>query len=355
MMVLLDMPAMTLTVLALLFFLDERYALCAVACVGLVLVKETSVTTPAVFVGWLWFKGRRREALYFVAPAAALAMWLFALRQSTGHWLGNEEFAQYNVTSALDPLHIAFAFASRTWFLFVSDGHWIGTVALLLGWRLLRSPEWNLALTVGLAQVIIVTVFGGAELERYLVPVLPVLYAAMATAALVYRQRWRWISAVAMLAFLVAGWFWNAPYPRPYEDNLDMVNFVRTNQDAAQYLEEHYPNARVASAWPFTAALRHPEFGYVRRSMNVLEAPGLHLAELKALGRENFDIAVIFTNKPPSRGRLLNLPLLRRFVRHYYDFAPQATREEIRTGLGFVPVRRWQRGDQWIEIYAPER
>jgi len=49
MMVLLDMPAMTLTILALLLFFDERYAACAVAATALVLVKETAITTPMVF------------------------------------------------------------------------------------------------------------------------------------------------------------------------------------------------------------------------------------------------------------------------------------------------------------------
>ncbi len=51
MMVLLDMPAMTLTVLALLLFFDERYAACALATTALVLVKETAISTPMVFAG----------------------------------------------------------------------------------------------------------------------------------------------------------------------------------------------------------------------------------------------------------------------------------------------------------------
>jgi len=47
-MILLDMPAMTFTALALLLFLDERYAACAAASPALVLMKETSITTPMV-------------------------------------------------------------------------------------------------------------------------------------------------------------------------------------------------------------------------------------------------------------------------------------------------------------------
>jgi 4-amino-4-deoxy-L-arabinose transferase-like glycosyltransferase len=354
MMVLLDMPAMTLTLAALLLFLNRRYSFCAAVCVALVLTKETAITAPAVFAGWLWLKERkRREALYFIAPAAALGIWLAVLHRATGHWLGNEEFAQYNVGSALEPFHVAFALLARAWFLFVADGHFIGSVALFLGWRLLRGTEWTVASLVAGAQLLVVTVFGGAELERYLVPVLPILYAAMATTAAVYSRRWRWISHSAMLALLVAGWFWSTPFPWPYEDNLDMVDFVRLHQAAAQYLEAHAPSARIASAWPFTDAIQHPEFGYVKQPLNSLKAPDLHLSGIASLGRDNFDLLVMFPNKRPVKGSLLNVAPLRDFLRHYYDYAPQASAEEIRQGIGFVPVKRWQRGQQWIEIYAP--
>lgn len=354
MMVLLDMPAMTFTLAALLLFLNRRYALCAALCVALVLIKETAITAPAVFALWLWLKeSKRREALYFMAPAAALGIWLAALHRTTGHWLGNEEFAQYNVGSALDPFHIAFALLARAWFLFVADGRFIGSVALFLGWRLLRGAEWTISFLVAAAQLSVVTVFGGAELERYLVPVLPILYAAMATAAAVYSQRWRWISHSAMLALLVAGWFCSTPFPWPYEDNLDMVDFVRLHQDAADYLEAHAPSARIASAWPFTDAIKHPEFGYVKQPLNSLKAPDLHLTGIGGLGHENFDLLVMFPNKRAVKGSLLDVAPLRDFLRHYYDYEPQASAEEILQGIGFVPIKRWQRRRQWIEIYAP--
>ena len=355
MMVLLDMPAMTLTLVALLLFLDRRYAPCAAVCICLVLVKETAITAPVVFGSWLWIKLRRpRQALYFLAPAVALGIWLITLHHATGHWLGNQEFAQYNVGSALEPFHIGFALLSRLWYLFVADGRCIGTVALLLGWRFLRGAEWTITLLVGGAQLLVVTLFGGAELERYVVPALPVLYAAMATAASIYRARLRWASHGAMLILLVASCFWSTPFPWPYEDNLDLVDFVRLHQHAAGYLETYAPSARIASAWPLTDELLHPEFGYVKQPLRALKAPGLHFGDISGLGRENFDLLVVFTNKRPVKGSLLDLRPLRGFLRHYYDYEPQASAEEIRQGIGFVPIKRWQSGAQWIEIYAPE-
>ncbi len=352
MLVMLDMPAMTFTILALLLFLEERYVACALVCAVLVLIKETAITTPAVFAAWLWFREKRRkEAIYFAAPAVGLGIWLMVLHSATGHWLGSAEFGSQNVGGALEPLHIAAALGMRAWFLFVGDGHWIGAVALLAGWRLLRGKEWTIAALVAVAQLLMVTVLGYAELERYLLPVLPILYAAVATAASAYPAKWRWTSHTAMLAFLILGWFWNPPYPYPYEDNLTMVDFVRLQQDAAAFLELNAPNQRIASVWPFYVAIQNPEFGYVDRPLIGVEAPGLRVEELARLDRRTCDVLVVFRRLPPIEGTFLDIAPLRGFLGPHYH--PQATEDEIRAKLGFVPLMRWTRRNQWIEVYIP--
>jgi 4-amino-4-deoxy-L-arabinose transferase-like glycosyltransferase len=352
MMVLLDMPAMVLTVLSLLLFLKERYAACAVASTLLVLVKETAITTPVVFAAWLWFQEKRRvQACYFLAPAAALAGWLAVLHGVTGYWTGNAEFARYNVAGSLEPLHLLAAIVRRAWFLFVSDGHWMGTLALAIGWRLLRGRDWKVAGYVAGAQTLIVTLLGGAILERYLLPVLPILYAAMAAAASAYPAAWRRASHTIMIALLWTGWFWNPPYPFPAENNLTMIDYVRLQKDAANYLEAYASGRRIASVWPLTDALRRPEFGYVRRPMRVVQAPGSSAAELARINRNDFDLLAVYGQTP---NWLLELDLVQRLLRRYYDYRPPATDEEIRSGLGLVPLMRVERGDLWIQIYSPQ-
>ncbi len=76
MMAQLDMPAMVLTILALLLFLKRRYAWAAAAGVALVLVKETGIVVPLVFFIALLRRKNWRHASYFVAPAIALSAWL---------------------------------------------------------------------------------------------------------------------------------------------------------------------------------------------------------------------------------------------------------------------------------------
>jgi 4-amino-4-deoxy-L-arabinose transferase-like glycosyltransferase len=355
-MILLDMPAMTFTALALLLFLDERYAACAAACTALVLIKETSISTPMVFGAWLLFRERKlREALYFFAPAIALGAWLVLLHHKTGYWLGNEEFARYNVSDSLSFLHIVLGFAGRLHFLFIADGRFIGTIALFAGFRMLRGRAWKIAGLVAVAQVVVVTVFGGAMLERYLIPVLPILYAAIAAAASVYPASWRWCSHTAMLALLIAGWFWNPPYPFSYENNLAWTDFVTLQKEAANYLEAYAPDKRIASAWPFTGAIKHPYLGYVQRPLASVEIPGLHLDDIAGFDRNSYDLLVVYEKFWTFEGRAFDNALLRPIIRQYRDYHPQATEAEIHDGTGLIPIRRWDRGGQWIVIYAKPR
>jgi hypothetical protein len=352
---LLDMPAMTLTVLALLLFFDGRYAACAAAATALVLVKETAITTPMVFAAWLWFRERRREALYFLAPAAALGLWLLELHHATGLWLGNEEFAQSNVSQALRFSHIAYAFGRRIYMLFISDGHFLGTAALIAGWRLLRGKEWTIAGLVAAAQAIVVTVLGGAVLDRYMLPVLPILYAAIAVAGSAWSRPVRLVAQGAMVTLFIIGWFWNPLVPFPYENNLAMVDFVRLQQDAARYLEDHEGNKRIATAWPFSEALVTPEFGYVRRPLNRTVHTGVRQADLAQLNPKDFDVLVLYSRVWPVDPRLLAIHPVRSLLETFLDLNFNATSDEVRSTLGFVPVVRWTRGGQWIEIYLPQK
>lgn len=355
MMAQLDMPVMTFTALALLLFLDDRLVACAVACTALVMCKETAISTPFVFAVWLWFHDRkRRQAFYFLAPAVALGIWLMALHHGTGHWLGNQEFAQYNVSESLQLGHIFGTLERRLYFLFISDGLWIGAITLFVGARFLRGPEWTLAFIVTGAQLLVVSVLGGASLDRYALPAFPVLYAAIAAAGSAYPPNWRWITQAAMAFALLIGLWWNPPYPFSFENNLAMMDFVGLQQEAAAYLENHAPNARIASAWPFTDAISRPEFGYVQHPMKVERAEDFRLTSLANLDRSKVDVLVVFSRTWALDGGALDYQFVRDYLRRNWGYYSQATPQQIHAGWGFSPVLRWTRRGQWIEIYLRE-
>ena len=354
MLVLLDMPAMTLTVLALYLFLRERYGWCAVASTVLVLTKETAITTPLVFAAWLWFaEGRRRTALYFAAPMLAMAAWLAVLYRGTGHFLGNDEFVAFNVRQAIAPLHIVSAILHHLWTLFGADGKFLGSVALYAGWKALRGRSWNVALWVAGAQVAVVTLFGGALLDRYLLPVLPIVLIGMAVAASAYTAHWRWASHFMMVVLLVCGWFWYPPYPFPLENNLSMVDFVRLQKSAAGYLERNAAGKRIASVWPFTDAIRRPEFGYVQRALTPVPLRGLGPSGLAGANPRDYDLLVVYSRSWAVERSVGGMPFVRALLRRYLYYEPEAMSGEIREISGLAPIARWELGTQWIVVYGP--
>jgi len=185
--------------------------------------------------------------------------------------------------------------------------------------------------------------------------VLPILYAAFAVAASAWSRPVRLITQSAMGTLFIVGWFWNPPVPFPLENNLAMVDFVRLQQDAAQYLEDHEANRRIATAWPFSEAINNPEFGYVRRPLNrAIWADGMRQADLAKLNPKDFDVLVLYTRDWPVDPRLLNIQPVRSLLATFMGLDFNATSDEVRSTLGFVPVIRWTRGGQWIEIYLPE-
>ncbi len=356
MMAQLDMPAMVFTLLALLLFLKKRYGAAAAACVALVLIKETGLVTSGVFLAILLYRKKRNTAAYFVAPLIALSLWLLMLHHATRFWLGDPGFAHYNVTYSLHPVRMLFSFGRRIYYLFAGEFRWVGTVLLIAAFRkagALKTFGWFTASAVGGATILLVSAFGGAELERYLLPVLPLFYIAVGVALTYQRRAVNFVAIPALLAGLAANLFWNPPYPFPFENNLAMVDFVRLQQTAAGFVQQTQAGKTIATAWPYTAALRRTEYGFVERKMRVVETHDFHPSSIKALPPSSFDVLIVYTRTWEPEKSVLLLPAVREFLRHFYSWQPEITAEEC-AGLGLREIVSWERHGQRITVYARE-
>ena len=351
----LDLPATLMTVVVLVLFLDGSVAWAAGASVALVLIKDTSVVVPAVLGVVLLLEGRRKDALVFVAPLVALAIWLAVLWHETGYLFGNPGYTHYNLTYALHPVRVTVSVLRRLYFLFVADFRWVGAAALLYSLcntDVFRGRAWRIVFIVGVVQTLLVTLLGGAALERYLLPVLPVLYCGYAAGFSSIPIRWR-VPAVAVLgAGLVSGWFLNPAFPFPYENNLALVDFVRLHQEAARYLERHYAEETIYTAWPLTGALQRPAFGYVDRPMAVRETSDLRARTLLQLAGDRPRVLVLYSRTWEPEWGVLRFRWVVRFLTRYYEYGPDLTREEVRSVLHLEPAARWERGGQWVEVYS---
>jgi len=354
MMAQLDMPAMVFFCLALTLFLEDRMRAAALASALLVMVKETGMIAPLLFGCWLWCERRRRDALWFLLPAAPLAAWLLALEHATGHLFGNAAFTEYNVWYPLNPVRFGLALLRRLYYLFAGSGHWIATIALGLAFRtssLFRTRAWHVAASLGAAYVLLVSILGGAVLERYLIPTLPILYIAFAAAFWNYPARWRVASGAALAAALIAANLWNPPYPFPLENNLAFTDFVRLHAQAARYLEEHQPTGKIATMFPLSSALRRAEFGYVRRPLHVREIEDFRRSSVAPLAQEDVKTFALFSVAWDPWGLMNNTRWIS-FIRRYYGYEAPVGPDELRALVDAKLVARWTRHGQWIELYS---
>lgn len=353
MMAQLDMPAMLFTLLTVFWFLRRNYAGAAAASVALVLVKETGLVVPVVLCLMLLSRKDWRPAPYFVVPGVVLVAWLIFLHRSTGYWLGNPGFRNYNIAYALHPARVAMSFVRHIYYLFFADFRWVGTLVLLFTIRTakaFRNDAWRVVIGVAVANTLLVTVLGGAELERYLLPVLPFFYIAVAV-ALNYVRPWTRITAVGGLAAgLVLSLFWNPPYPFPYENNYAMVDFVRLQQLAAHFAERNLANRTIATAWPYSAALKSPDYGFVDRQLNVLETNDFHPASIRALPARSYDVLITYTRTWAPKHGVIAIPVVREFLTRFYDFEPEISPDQCKQ-LGLNKVMSWKRRGQEITIY----
>jgi hypothetical protein len=350
----LDAPAMLFTTLALLFFLQDRIRLCAAVCVVLVLVKETGLVVPLVFASWLVYERRWRDASYFAAPAVLLGAWLAALWATTGHWAGSADFVRGNLVF-LSPRRLATTLLRRLYYLFFADLHWVGSVAVVYAWRrtrLFQNRSWRVAWLLAAVHIVTLTLVGGAVLERYLLPAIPILYSAMAAGLTYYRRVPQIVSSLALLAGLAAGNFLNPPYPFPYEDNLAFTDFLKVQSEAADYLAAFYPRAGVHTVWPLTAELSRPELGFVRRGMAVRTLPDLAPGTLESVDWSKVEILVTFSQTWNPHSSWMRLPQVVRLRRRFFDYAPNATMEESEQRVPFPVAARFERHGQWVEIFV---
>jgi hypothetical protein len=352
----LDMPAMLFTVLATLLFLEDQILLCAVACAALALVKETGVIAPLLFCAWLAAERRWLQAGYFLLPFGVLGGWFLFLRLQTGHLFGNPGFTAYNLAYLAHPVRMGVALTRRLYHLFWENLHFIGTAGIAAAWMrggIFEGRGWRVAWTLVALHVALFSVIGGAMLERYLLPVLPIVYIGMVAGFSAMPSPWRSVAPAALIAGLAACNFWNPPYPFPLENNLAFTEFVRLHEIAAGYLEQNYGRAEIGTAWPLSAELSRPEFGYVKTSHRVREIPDFSEAAVARLYKHApVDVFVLYSRQWDPPGNLLRHLILEKFWGRFFSYAPQISSFDLDTQYGLKTIAGWSRGGQWIEVHA---
>ncbi len=352
------------------------------------LAKETAILAPVALLAWVvmsrfirfrdgneWrlvFPRHLRNSIALLFPLLPLTAWYAYHYLRTGMIFGNPEFFRYNVEGTLQPLRMLLALIIRLWQTFGYLHLLFLTVATLFAMKLpplqnqmegqnegqnREHPRIALntqlaMLSVILAYVLAMAVVGGAELARYMLPVVPLVILIGVSTLWRRVYWWRSVLAIIVLAFVV-GWFVNPPYGFAPEDNLAYVDYIRLHQHAEEFLEARYPMARVLTAWPASDELTRPFLGYVSRPVRVVRIENFALEEVMAAAdaRSDFELALVFSTKyEPAHPLLENWRLWQswktRFFGYHRDVLPAAAAQI----LGGTLVYSEARNGQWIGI-----
>jgi len=352
------------------------------------LAKETAILAPLALLAWdrvsrlirfkdgnqwrLVFLRHLRNPIALLLPLLPLTAWYAYHYLRTGLVFGNPEFFRYNVEGTLQSLRILLALLIRLWQTFGYLHLLFLTVAAMFAMKLSplqiqkeghneghnrERPRIALniqfaMLSVIVAYVLAMAIVGGAELARYMLPVVP-LVILIGVSTLWRRVPW-WRGVVVIIALtFVAGWFVNPPYGFAPEDNLAYRDYIRLHQHAEEFLEARYPMARVLTAWPASDELTRPYLGYVTRPVRVVRIENFTLEELVAAAdfRAEFEVALVFSTKyEPVHTMLENSRLWQswktRFFGYHRDMPPAAAAQI----LGGTLVYSETRNGQWIGV-----
>ncbi len=345
-----------------------------------VLSKETAIVQPlslAVISAYLAYRCRdnpqRMRAhgswtTALIAPLPILAAWYAYHYLKTGQIFGNPVYLRYNATDNFTLAHVFYALRIRFVHLFWQRNIWLplllAATALLLPSRVTRRSE-DASKTLGLARPVAgaigvlllsnlfaFSVLGGALLTRYLLPMYPLLLLVCIAVWRNRTERWPWLGALTAAAFLPAIWLNPSTFFAP-EDNLTYRNMIAVQQQAIDYLNGHFPDATVLTAWPVSADLFRPELGYTDHTFRVVSIENFTAPELaKAAGDPgSYDTAVVFTThytSPSFRSFLLTHPQSWRGRRYAADIDLAPT--EIARTLGGEVV--WQNNvyGEWAAV-----
>ncbi len=344
------------------------------------LCKETAIASPLALVAYdtvaAVHTGKLRQRAWLLRPAlllisiVPLALWFAYHRLRTGFFFGNPEFFVYNVSGPLTPLRIAISLLLRLWQMLGYMNMWLLTLATIWAMRypalmendgterrrISLGAQYRIA-AVLCANLILFSLIGGAVLARYLLPTYPLIILIGISTLRRRIPEWKWAVGLILAGFVLA--LFSNPFGFvPPEDNLSYRNYVILHKQAADYLQQHDPNARVLTAWTATDELSKPFLGYVHHPMQVVRIDDFSAQqiELARMAGGQYDAALLFSTKQePSASLLDRWAWWERISRKYFGFHRDLPPEVAAEMLGGRIVWERKRGQQWAAIVSVDR
>jgi hypothetical protein len=323
---------------------------------------------PQLAARWCLPRPKLAQCAAYLCALLPLMGWYAYHFHRTGHVFGNPDYLRYNVGATLTPWRILIAAWMRLWHATGYMNLFVLTwPALLLWWSGRKASAGNeaesnapgippniqllFALLV-LAQVAEFSVVGGALLARYMIPAIPLVILISVDVLRRHAPHWPWWIAGCAATF-VAALLFNPPWYISPEDNLTWTHFVAMHQRAARYVEQHYADERILTAWPASDELNRPFLGYVEAPLTVVRVENFTAAEMLRAAEqpENYDVVVAFSTRyTPPRSLLPRIAGWTRAQTRYFDFHADLAAASIARLLHGRIVWQESSPGEWIAV-----
>jgi hypothetical protein len=145
------------------------------------------------------------------------------------------------------------------------------------------------------------------------------------------------------------------PYRIAPEDTLLYRDYVILHKQAETEIAQHYPHARILTAWPGSDELTKPFLGYVKQPADVIQIDNFSQSEMEraAQAAGEFDVAFLFTTKwQPPHPLWQTLPFGEAIQERFFDYHEDISPDRAASMLGGRVVRYENRNNQWVAIIA---
>ena len=387
-----DLFAAAATLWALSYFFAgglRNYIAAAVLFSVAALAKETAIAVPFALalyeIAASWINSGDKNStneppllarlLLLAVPILPLAAWYTWHWHKTGFVFGNPEFLRYNATATLTPMRIVVALGFRIVDVTAYMNMFVPVLCMFAAMILPALPEANHSAkdaelrprvpfaaqgriyAIIAVNLLLFSVLGGALLNRYLLPLYPLMILLCVNT---WRRRvryWPALAALTAIAF-ITGLVRNPPYRFAPEDNLAYADVIRLHQQAIARIVRQYPQSTVLTAWPGSDELTKPELGYVRQPVSVVRIENFSLDEIQKTGHlaDPYTVAFPFSTKydPPNLPFLLG-PRGEAWETRFFDFHHDLTPEAIAHLLDGQVIWEADRNGQWAAVLHFDR
>jgi len=387
-----DLFAAAATLWALSYFFAgglRNYIAAAVLFSVAALAKETAIAVPFALalyeIAASWINSGDKNStneppllarlLLLAVPILPLAAWYTWHWHKTGFVFGNPEFLRYNATATLTPMRIVVALGFRIVDVTAYMNMFVPVLCMFAAMILPALPEANHSAkdaelrprvpfaaqgriyAIIAVNLLLFSVLGGALLNRYLLPLYPLMILLCVNT---WRRRvryWPALAALTAIAF-ITGLVRNPPYRFAPEDNLAYADVIRLHQQAIARIVRQYPQSTVLTAWPGSDELTKPELGYVRQPVSVVRIENFSLDEIQKAGHlaDPYTVAFPFSTKydPPNLPFLLG-PRGEAWETRFFDFHHDLTPEAIAHLLDGQVIWEADRNGQWAAVLHFDR